>query len=493
MEAAVPPVTTDAPRQEPPSSLPFDFNQDGYRAVVDLPEAKRPWRNRPTRWENATPDNKHTFLDAEGVILYRPDWDEPGYDQPVTQIQFGLGCVTSYRTEQDATRKALFLTRAKAQAARLIETRVQARGAWYFPYPFDFTHAAHSGVDYRAPWYSGMAQGEAISLFIQLSELDGTTEDERVRYRAAADGAFASLLRADDGTPWVVNRNRTGYLWIQEYPGSAPGTGDYTYNGMVFAMFGLWDYIRATGDELAVALFDGACTTVDRYFSLLRNPRWISFYCQTHRVPAASYHQHHINLLRQLHWQTGSPRFARMADQLTDDHPHAAVPEGSTIAFAAGKHTLYRFATKANGDFKAAKGDAELDRKTVRFTRATQAPANRRRRIRNRDIHYRIDAGAYKGWWVRERYPKAFLIGEYLPSPCHPDRTLTFPAKAKVTCHRLGANGRFTIRRTVRFRTPTDAAFDRRSIVNGRPMCRISAGELTGHWVWTGDVRTDGH
>lgn len=496
--SGVVPAPRDAPdigalqEIEPPTSLPFTFNQDGYRAVLDIPESMKPWRDRPTRWDNVTPDNKYTYLDDEGVIQYRSDFGEPGYDQPVTQIQFGLGCITSYRTEQDPDRKALFLTRAKAQAGRLIETHVDARGAWYFPYPFDFTHGTHSGVDYQAPWYSGMAQGEALSLFIQLSELEGVTEEESLLYRAAADGAFASLLRADDDTPWVVNRNRTGYLWIQEYPGNEPGAGDYTYNGMIFAMFGLWDYIRATGNELAVALFDGACTTIDRYFPLLRNHRWISYYCQTHRIPTVSYHQHHINLFRQLHWQTGSPRFAQMTDQLTDDYPYPGVPTGSTIAFAAGTHTLYRLDTDADGDYVASKGDAELDRKTVTFSRATQAPANRRRRIKDRGIYYRIDAGAYTDWWIGEYYPNAYLIGEYLPTVCEPHRTLTFPADTEVTCYLVDDDGRFGGSRTVSFANPSNAPFDRRSIVNGRPMYRISAGALTGYWVWNGDVLVDG-
>ncbi|MFG2756778.1 D-glucuronyl C5-epimerase family protein [Streptomyces wuyuanensis] len=483
----------EAVQEDVPTSLPFTFNQDGYRAVADLPEPMRPWRDRPTLWENVTPDTKNTFLDAEGVIQYRSDFGQPGYDQPVTQIQFGLGCITSYRIEQDPDRKALFLTRAKAQAKRLIDTRVETRGAWYFPYPFDFTHSTHSGVDYQAPWYSGMAQGEAISLFIQLAQLDQVTEEERTLYRAAADGAFASLLRADDATPWVVNRNSAGYLWIQEYPGSTPGAGDYTYNGMIFALFGLWDYILATGNELAVALFDGACTTIDRYFPLLRNQRWISYYCQTHRIPTPSYHQHHINLFRQLHWQTGGPRFAHMTDQLTDDYPSALVPEGSAIAFAAGTHTLYQFDTDADGDYVASKGDTELARKTVTFTRATQAPANRRRRIMDRGIYYRISAGAYTGWWIGEYYPNAFLLGEYLPTTCHPDRTLTFPANTEVTCYRFGTDGSIGSTRTVNFANPSNAPFDRRSIVNGRPMYRITAGALTDYWVWTGDVLTDGN
>jgi len=492
------PSQRDAPdiaalEEDLPTALPFEFNRNGYLAVVDLPEAKRPWRDRATKWENVTPDTQYTYLDDEGVIQYRPDWDEPGYDQPVTQIQFGLGCITSYRTETNATRKALFLTRAKAQAGRLIETRVETRGAWYFPYPFDFTHTTHSGIDYQAPWYSGMAQGEAISLFIQLSELDGVTEEESTLYRAAADGAFASLLRADDGTPWVVNRNSAGYLWIQEYPGSTAGAGDYTYNGMIFAMFGLWDYIQVTGNELAVALYDGACTTIDRYFPLLRNLRWISYYCQTHRIPTASYHQHHINLFRQLHWQTASPRFAHMTDSLTDDYPYASVPTGSNIAFAAGTHTLYQFDTDADGDYVASKGDAELASKSVTFARTTQAPANRRRRIKDRGIYYRVNAGAYTGWWIGEYYPKAFLIGEYLPTNCLPFRTLTFPANTEVTCYQVGADGRFGSSKTVSFANPSNAPFDKRSVVNGRPMCHIAAGSLTGYWVWTGDIVTDGH
>lgn len=484
------------PRQvaeDVPTRLPFSFNRNGYAIAADIPEHMRPWRDRPTRWENVTPDTRNTYLDGEGVIQYRPDWNEPGYDQPVTQIQFGLGCVTSYRTEQDPARKALFLTRAKAQAKRLIDKRVEARGAWYFPYPFDFSHAAHSGVSYRAPWYSGMAQGEAISLFVQLSELDGVTETERTLYRAAADGAFASLLRADDGTPWVVNKNASGYLWIQEYPGAEPGAGDYTYNGMVFAMFGLYDYYVATRNELALALYDGSATTIARYFPLLRNTRWISYYCQTHRIPTESYHQHHINLFRQLHWQTGSTDFAHHTDVLTDDFPSPPLRDGSTIAFAAGTHTLYRFATEADGGYDKGAQDAELEMKKVTFARATQAPASVRRRIQNRGIYYRISAGAYAGWWVGEVWPASFLRGEYLTTVYHPDRTLTFPGgNQPVDVYRFTEDGTASSIKTVSFANPSTAPTDRRAIVNGRPMFRITAGGLTGYWVAANDVTAEG-
>ncbi|MET7618189.1 D-glucuronyl C5-epimerase family protein [Streptomyces sp. NPDC005408] len=488
------PVNPKAVEDSVPTTLPFEFKTSQFTMATDLPEAMRPWRDRATTWVNVTPDTEHTYLDAQGVIMYRPSRTEAGYNQPVTQCQFGLGCITSYRTETDPARKALFLDRAKAQAQRLIDTRVESRGAWYFPYPFNFTHDAHSGIVYTAPWYSGMAQGEAISLFTQLSQLDGITEEEHTLYKAAADGAFASLLRADDGTPWAVNKDSDGYLWIQEYPIDAPGTSDYTYNGMVFAMFGLWDYFQATGNPLAEQLYDGSLTTIRDHFPRLRNTRWYSFYRDTHRIPAPTYHQHHINLLRQLHWQTGSPTIANRHDILLDDFP-PPVPASLVIAFAEGTHTLYQFDTLGetqNYGWSAAKDDTQLGVKEVTFTRATQGPANVRRRIKGRGVYYRINAGAYAGWWVGEYFPKVFLRGEYCTTIYSPNRTATFPANVAVTCYKFGSDGSVGTSTTVTFANNSNAPFDRRAFVNGRPMVQITAGGLTGYWVPCADIIVDG-
>ncbi|HEY6115626.1 MAG TPA: D-glucuronyl C5-epimerase family protein, partial [Candidatus Dormibacteraeota bacterium] len=367
------------------------FNQTGYPLAADLPESMRPWRDRPTAWANANLTTGTYHLDANGVYLYYPTTGGP-YDHPVGQAQFGLGCITSHRTETDPTRKAVFLARAQTQADRLISKRRELRGGWWFPYPFDFTHAVHTGVTYQAPWYSGMAQGEALSLFVQLAGLDTVSSDDQARYLAAADATFASLQQVDDGYPWAININPSGYVWIQEYPANGTSVSDYTYNGMIYAMLGLYDYATATGNEAAAALYDGCATTIARYFPLLRNSKWCSFYCQTHRIEAYTYHQHHIELMRQLNWQTGSPDFADHADRLVDDYPAAGV--SGTIAFESGTHTLYRFDTAASGAWSTATGDALLEQKTVTFSQDTAAPASMRRRIRDRGIYYLISAGA---------------------------------------------------------------------------------------------------
>ncbi|MFD9225373.1 D-glucuronyl C5-epimerase family protein [Streptomyces sp. NPDC060064] len=466
------------------------MNQAGYQLSPDLPEEMRPWRDRPVAWENASPSSGAYRLNADGVYLYYPGGGSTGYDHPVGQCQFGLGCIASYRTETDPARKALFLTRAKAQADRLIARRFEDRSAWWFPYGFDFTHTVHSGVSYKAPWYSGMAQGEAISLFVQLAELDALTDDERAAYLAAADAAFASLQVVDDGYPWATNVDSAGYLWIQEYPGAEPGAGDYTYNGMIYAMFGVWDYYQATSSPEAAALYDACATTIARYWPLLRNAKWCSFYCQTHRIPAYTYHQHHIELFGQLNWQTSSPDFADHVDRLVDDYPAPGV--AGTVAFEAGSHVLYQFDTAASGGWVSGKGDALLESKGVTFAQDTQAPASMRRRIQGRGIYYLISAGAYAGWWVGESWSKAYLLGEHLTTVYRPTRTVTFPGgSVPVDTYRVAADGTVLSVKTVAFANPSNAPTDRRAIVNGRPMFQITAGGLTGYWVPAGSVTID--
>jgi hypothetical protein len=466
------------------------MNRAGYRLALDLPDSMRPWRDRPVRWENVSPSTGSYHLDAGGVYMYYPDGGTVAYDHPVGQAQFGLGCLASYRTETDPARRSLFLTRARAQADRLIGQHHEARGAWWFPYPFDYAHSVHSGVDYTAPWYSGMAQGEALSLFVQLAQIAEVATADRDRYLEAADRTLASLQALDDGYPWAVNVDGAGYLWIQEYPGAEPGSGDYTYNGMIFAMFGLWDYCAATGSQPAADLYDACATTIARYFPLLRNTRWHSYYCQTHRIPAPTYHQHHINLFRQLHWQTGSPDYADMTDRLVDDYPAPGV--AGTVAFESGSHTLYRFDTAASGAWVASKADAELERKMVSFSQDTAAPASMRRRIQGRGIYYLISAGAYAGWWVGESWSKAYLLGVHLTTRYQPARTLTFPGgNVPIATYRVTDDGTVTSIKTVAFPSPSAAPTDRRAVVNGRPMFQITAGGLTGYWVPASSVTVD--
>lgn len=288
--------------------LPFSFRVSGYKILTNIPDAQQPWRSKTAPYVDSG------LHDAAGVRKFK--WNGVIYDHPVAQIQYGLQNLASYRKTGDI----FYLNRCRVQAERLITNSKTLRGAKWYPYPFDWTHTVHSGLAFKAPWYSGMAQGEALSLFSQLAQHPSVSLYNRARYRDMADKTFKSLLLNNSSNPWVVEKS-IGYLWIQEYPVRYPGRSDFTYNGFMYAMLGIWDYYKMTGNPLAAKLWDGSLTTINQYFPHLRNPGGVSFYCYTHKIPATNYHSVHIALLNQLTTLSGNPRFAVYASQLAGDYP----------------------------------------------------------------------------------------------------------------------------------------------------------------------------
>ena len=119
------------------------------------------------------------------------------WEHPVAQIQYGLINLNSYRL----TKNRAYLDIAVANAQRNIDRKVESAGAWYYPYDFDFAVHGDTTETLKAPWYSAMAQGQALSLFVRLYEY---TKDEK--WKAAADATFASLRQAPEGTAPFASR-----------------------------------------------------------------------------------------------------------------------------------------------------------------------------------------------------------------------------------------------------------------------------------------------
>jgi hypothetical protein len=227
---------------------------------------------------------------------------------PVGLARLGLKYLSRYRLTHDA----LFLDRAKRIAAGLARIAVRTPNAIWFPYRFRF-----SGN--RPPWYSGYAQGFALSLFVRLWE-----QTSAKRYRLLADLTYNSLrVLRRASAPWVSWVHR-GYLWIDEYPQQL----DRTFNGHVFALIGLHDYLGLTKRrdlysaaryDNVLALLRGGITSIRAYASTYRNPGAVSDYCLAHHVRNPHYHPVHVMQLRYLSVMTGDPWFARMADHFDSD------------------------------------------------------------------------------------------------------------------------------------------------------------------------------
>ena len=289
-------------------------------------------------------------------------------------------------------------------------------------------------------------------------------------YKAAADNTFASFLVAGPTQgPWVVDIDPSEHLWLQEYPGGL----QCVVNGHGIAALGLYDYYRVTGDPGALALFQGAATTLLDYAAIIRQVGWRSLYCLVPaRTANAHYHEGVVQQLLAIFTITGDSRFAGWADAFEDDYPRDALSANATIT--AGKHSIVRFA--GSGTIIA--------RRTISPRAALHPLVSLRRRIYRQPGYWlKIAAGTWKGYWIRESAPRVFVPGQLVTLNYSPSRTLTLPGGRTYLFQTFAPNG--AVRATIQLPV-TDAAtiqIGARAIVNGSPRVCASDGPLAGYWV----------
>ena len=354
----------------------------------------------------------------------------------------------------------------------MVDTKVISRDAWYFPYPFDFALHGRATETLRAPWYSAMAQGLALSLFVDLYE---RTDDDA--WLTAATGTVASFRNGPEtGMPWVIHIDDAGYLWLEEYPVDPPNRSDFTLNGHMFATFGLFDYATLTGDPLTTTLFDGGVTTARRYGGSFapdgfRVQRWLSAYCLRHDVLDAKYHGIVTDQFIAVHSITADALFARVSDGYRTDYPHNLT---SRVRFAAGSWIGYVFDSQGR----------IVRSRTLSLSRGSSAPSDRYARIKGRGLYYRITAGSLKGYWVAERADRVHATGQYETARYYPSRSALFPA-GTTKGYRFDANGSRNTSRSISLSAQSSAPFDQTAMFGGRRYARITAGRLSGYWVPT--------
>ena len=163
------------------------------------------------------------------------------------------------------------------------------------------------------PWYSGMAQGQALSLLSRL----GFYANDSISQRMAHE-VFSTLNFNLELSEEVTYMNEDGYPWIEEYPADIP---DHTFNGFMFAIIGIYDYyhLLSTTEETRKVL-SAYLTTIHDKMDLFRNPGTISYYCLRHHHSDTLYHKIHIQQLEYFTKITQDSSFATFADTLRMDY-----------------------------------------------------------------------------------------------------------------------------------------------------------------------------
>jgi heparosan-N-sulfate-glucuronate 5-epimerase len=273
------------------------------------------WHETPAENPHSTPNElgEYYMLFAEKADYPGP-YDSSGVPQldyhgrigrqynPIAIAQFGLGNYNLLRRTGDAQRHKKFFTAAGWLVSHL-ELNPHCLPVWNHQFDWEYRDTL------KAPWYSGLAQGQGISVLVRAHKESGDA-----KYLEAAQRALASFFQPIPAGGVSFTDARSD-LWFEEYIVSPP---THILNGFIWAAWGVYDYFLATKDQAAHDLFSRAVQTLLQNVERYDLGFWSLYEQSGTRLPMVAspfYHRLHIVQLRILHRLTGEADFARIADR----------------------------------------------------------------------------------------------------------------------------------------------------------------------------------
>ena len=221
---------------------------------------------------------------------------------PIAIAQWGLGNYNLFCHGESEDRKKKFIAASDWLCAHLERNPF---GCWVWNHNFDWEYRSML----HAPWYSGLAQGQGVSLLLRAYRATGAAS-----YLDAAEKAFGSFLKST-GEGGVTFTDTRGNTWFEEYIVSPP---THILNGFIWAIWGVYDYFLATESVTARNLFAQAALTLRENLARYDLGFW-SLYEQSGTllpmVASPFYHRLHVIQLRIMHRITGDEVFASYADK----------------------------------------------------------------------------------------------------------------------------------------------------------------------------------
>lgn len=242
------------------------------------------------RTEAYEADNPLFTKDAQGIIQ-----GKEGY-HPVRICIYGILNYEAFRQTGDSVHYYRTVRQAQYfQNPDNFHLKFGGRGI-AFPYLVDYK-------DLKTPWYSGMAQGMAISYLLRYSELTGDT----AIYPTIRKVAHFMIQPEEAGG--TISFSENDGTWVEEYAGSK--LTRHVLNGGINAYLGLHEYCEFfPEDTAAIRIRDAAYLTLLSSLEKFNIPGWCRYDLVSKKC-SPSYMRYQIYQMLQLYELTGEAKFYR--------------------------------------------------------------------------------------------------------------------------------------------------------------------------------------
>ena len=224
---------------------------------------------------------------------------------PIAIAQWGLGNYNIWQESQSESHYSKFINCANWLVENLDENKYGYK-VWMHHFDFEYRDTLIS------PWYSGLAQGQGISVLVRAYK-----ETNLEKYKNVAAQAFQvfNVSTVDGGVNFVDDN---GNSWIEEYIVHPP---THILNGFMWGLWGIYDYAIQLNDEKAITLFKQYTRTLVKeldsydtgFWSLYEHSgTWIKM------ITSSFYHQLHIVQLKVMFILTNENVFDAMATKWAD-------------------------------------------------------------------------------------------------------------------------------------------------------------------------------
>jgi len=245
----------------------------------------------PQEWEYLYP------FDEQGIVQVEHGEEKSIQYNPVTIAQYALANYEKYLLTQEDKYKTTFLTQVE-----YLRNKFDVIGEDMVGFPCHFS-MPHYGLE--PVWYSGMAQGQVISVLARAYLL---THDEAILPLIKKVNNFMLYPVSEGGT---LTYTPEGNVWIEEYPSEEPSL---VLNGFVLSVLGLYDYTRLFPEDGEVyQIYSNLLKSLKESLKYYDTGSWLKYCRLDDHLCSRPYMKFQVRQMKQLFAVTNDSYFDSIA------------------------------------------------------------------------------------------------------------------------------------------------------------------------------------